>query len=77
MKGESVWILGGEEIYRQCIPIANRLILTLVKGRPRGDTFFPDCWCSYFTPKKILHRQEIDSEHEYAFDILECEKKAV
>ena len=47
MKGDSVWILGGEDIYRQAIPLANRLILTLVKCRPRGDTFFPDFWRSY------------------------------
>ena len=47
MKGDSVWILGGEDIYRQAIPVANHLILTLVKCRPRGDTFFPDFWRSY------------------------------
>jgi dihydrofolate reductase len=74
MNGDSVWILGGEDIYRQAIPIANRLILTLVKCRPRGDTFFPDFWRSYFTPSKLIHRQEVDSEHEFAFDIIECER---
>ena len=54
MKGDSVWILGGEEIYRQAIPIANRLLLTLVKCRPQGDTFFPDLWRSYVVIIRIF-----------------------
>lgn len=36
-----VFIGGGGEIYRQMLPEADRLELTLVEGSHEGDTFFP------------------------------------
>ena len=38
---ERVFIGGGAEIYRQFIPLADRMELTLVEGHYEGDTFFP------------------------------------
>ena len=39
---EAVFIIGGGEIYKQFLPIAQRLILTIVeKSFPNADTFFP------------------------------------
>lgn len=41
-RGEEVFILGGESIYRQAIPLADRLFLTQINVlRPDADTFFP------------------------------------
>ena len=39
--GKPVWIAGGAEVYRQMLPLCDELLLTCVKGRPEGDTFFP------------------------------------
>ena len=36
-----VMIIGGGEIYRQCLPFANRLYLSIVDGDFEGDAFFP------------------------------------
>lgn len=36
-----VWIIGGAEVYRQFMPIASRIELTLVDGQHTGDTYFP------------------------------------
>jgi len=36
-----VFIGGGESIYRQFLPEADRLELTLVEGEYEGDTYFP------------------------------------
>lgn len=36
-----VFISGGGEIYRQFLPQADRLELTLIEGPYEGDTFFP------------------------------------
>jgi dihydrofolate reductase len=33
---------GGGEVYRQTIHIAQRMVLSYVKGSFQGDTFFPD-----------------------------------
>ncbi len=42
LAGEArVFIGGGEAIYRQFLPRADRLELTLVEGRYEGDTHFP------------------------------------
>lgn len=40
---EHVYVIGGAEIYRQALPIADELELTLVHDTPAAaDTFFPD-----------------------------------
>ena len=38
---ERVFIGGGAGVYRQFIPLADRMELTLVEGHYEGDTFFP------------------------------------
>src|SRR5687768_9857959 len=38
---EEVFVIGGEEIFRQALPIADRLYLTRVHYAFEGDTFFP------------------------------------
>lgn len=38
---DEVMIIGGGDLYRQALPIANRMILTFVEGEVEGDTFFP------------------------------------
>jgi dihydrofolate reductase len=39
---DTVFIIGGAEVYRQALPIADVLHLTHVHQRPDGDTHFPD-----------------------------------
>jgi len=38
---EEVMVIGGEEIFRAALPMANRVYLTLVHASPPGDTRFP------------------------------------
>jgi len=37
-----VMIIGGADIYRQCLPLASRLYLTEIGLETTGDAFFPD-----------------------------------
>jgi len=37
-----VFVVGGAEVYRQALPLAERLMLTEVDQSPEGDTFFPE-----------------------------------
>jgi len=37
---EEVFVVGGAEIYRLAMPLADRIHLTLVHARPEGDAFF-------------------------------------
>jgi len=39
---EKVFICGGEAIYKQAMPLANKLDLTLIPGQYDGDTYFPE-----------------------------------
>jgi len=39
---DAVCILGGGQIYRQTLPLADRIHITYVDSEPDGDTRFPD-----------------------------------
>lgn len=42
-KDEHVYVIGGAEIYRQALPFANELEMTLIHDTPeQADTFFPE-----------------------------------
>jgi dihydrofolate reductase len=38
----TVFVIGGEQIYRQAMPLANRLEITEVALEPEGDAWFPE-----------------------------------
>ena len=38
----TVFVIGGGEVFRQALPIADGLHLTIVDGEHEGDTFFPE-----------------------------------
>lgn len=66
---EEVFVIGGGTIYKQMLPFADRLYLTLVDDEPEGDTFFPDY--SEFT--KEIDREE-HPEHNPPFTFLTLER---
>jgi dihydrofolate reductase len=39
---QEVFIVGGAEIYRQSLPLTNRIYLTIVHKQFEGDSFFPE-----------------------------------
>ena len=49
-----VFIAGGGEIYRQSLPLADRMYITIIDHDFEGDTFFPE-----FSVKKWKISQEI------------------
>ena len=43
MAGGNAFIIGGEQIYRQALPFADKLFLTKIHAEfPDADTFFPE-----------------------------------
>jgi dihydrofolate reductase len=46
---EKIFIIGGEAIYKQALPLANKIELTLIKGAYEGDTFFPEIDPTYWS----------------------------
>jgi len=49
---EKIFICGGESIYTQVLPLANKIELTLIPGLYEGDTFFPEIDTLYWTKTK-------------------------
>ena len=50
-----VWICGGQAIYEEAMPLAERLCLTLIDAEYEGDVFFP-AWEDQF-PNEISRRE--------------------
>jgi len=70
LAGETVpvWIMGGEQIYRESLPHWRRLYLTLIEAEYDGDTFFPD-WTERFVQQLCCKRSEKDGLR-YSFLVL-------
>lgn len=66
--GEEVFIIGGSEIFKQTISLADKIYLTLVKGDFHCDTFFPD----YSDFRKVISSKKSKSgEYDFEFRVLE------
>lgn len=71
--GGEVFIIGGAEIYRQAMPIADRFYLTVVHHDYGGDTYFPEWdgvqWKSAHGAWELVDQQsfECGEKFEYPF----------
>jgi dihydrofolate reductase len=63
-----VFILGGAEVFREALPIADRLHLTLVHADVEGDVLFPKFDLSRWTLLEDRFHPA-DDRHEHAFSI--------
>ena len=59
-----IFIIGGGEIYRQALPICDKLYLTVVHESIDGDAFFPD-YSEFNTV--VEERESSDENHTYTF----------
>lgn len=72
---DRVFVIGGEEIYRLCIPLASRMFISHVDAAVEGgDAFFPD-----FDPGEyhVIDKElfSADEKNEYDFRFIEYAKK--
>lgn len=70
---EDIYIIGGESIYRQTLPLADRLCLTEIADIPEGaDAFFPeyDGW-----KETVREDHDTDEKHHYRYSFVDYEKK--
>ena len=66
---DEIFVFGGEQIFREALPTADRLYLTLIeKTDSDADAFFPE----YPAFKKIISREEhLQSDIPYTYVVLE------
>ena len=67
------FIIGGGEIYRMAINIADRIELTRVHANFEGDTFFPEIDMSKWKEVKIDKRKK-DKKNDYDFTFIRYDK---
>ena len=67
---EDIYIIGGASVYKQALPIADRLCLTEIDDTPaEADTFFPpyeDDWQESFRED-----HPVDEKHAYRYSFVD------
>lgn len=72
---EEVFIIGGGMIYKQFLPLANRLYLTVVHKDFEADTFFPDInYDEWKEVSKEIFEASGGNDFGYSYLILERKK---
>jgi len=64
---EEVFIIGGGMIYKQFLPLTDKLYLTLVEGKYEADTYFPE-YEKMFT-QKIFEEKHDNGINKFKFTI--------
>jgi dihydrofolate reductase len=67
MPGE-IMICGGQRIYEETLPLAGRILLTLVHAEVPGDTWFPE-WRDQ-PWRETWRRESRDVNYRYTFSVL-------
>ena len=72
---ETIMVIGGAIVYRQCLALARRIHLTLVHAQIEGDTFF-DGWRDPGWRVTQSLRHEADAQHAWAYSFITLERSA-
>lgn len=68
--GEKVFIIGGEEIYKQAMPMVDRIYLTRVHADLKGDTFFKFDESEWQEIAREAHNADDNNQYNYEFIVL-------
>jgi dihydrofolate reductase len=64
-----IMICGGQRIYEETLPLADRLLLTLVHTEVEGDTWFPE-W-RQFSWRESWRKASADANYSYTISVLD------
>ncbi|WP_438483241.1 dihydrofolate reductase [Oleiharenicola lentus] len=64
-----IMVCGGQRIYEETLPLADRLLLTLVHAEICGDTYFPE-W-RHLAWRETWRKESADANYRYTFSTLE------
>jgi dihydrofolate reductase len=65
-RDDEIFVIGGAEIFREALPIADRLHLTVVDAEPDGDTWMPE-WHPGDWRETSAEAFEADDNHAHAY----------
>lgn len=68
-KEEEVFVIGGAEIFRELLPVVDRLYLTMIYEKFEGDTYFPNFSIDDF---KLVQKEKgiRDEKNPYDYEFL-------
>ena len=67
-----VFVVGGGEIYRVAMPIANRMYVTRVLAQIGGDTTFPEIdWGEWTRTESEVHSADEKNNYDFVFETWE------
>jgi dihydrofolate reductase len=69
-----IFVIGGEAIFREVLPLAGRVYLTLVHTVIEGDVFFPPLDPGQWAQVSCVSH-EADEKHPYGFDMMVLERR--
>ena len=72
--GMEVMIIGGGQLYRQALALADRMILTRVDCEPEADTWFPE-WDEAGWEQLSARSEFPDEKNPYAYTVVEWIRK--
>jgi dihydrofolate reductase len=70
---DEIIVAGGSDIYAQAMPLADRLVLTLVHDRPEGDAVFPEIDNAVWHEVQRVEHQRA-AEDDAAFAIVDLRR---
>jgi dihydrofolate reductase len=71
----TLMVIGGSELYRQCLPLARRIHLTLIHTRIEdGDTYFAG-WRAAEWHESSRERHAADEKNKYAYSFITLDRE--
>lgn len=75
ISNDEIFIIGGGEIYRQALPLVDKIYLTRVNHTFEADTFFPEFNAEDWEETSRTHHPA-DDRHPFDFAFLVLERKS-
>jgi dihydrofolate reductase len=74
--GPEVMIIGGGQLYAEALPLADRMVLTLVDCAPAADTWFPE-WDPAEWDEAGAREEAADADNPHAYRVVDLRRLAV
>lgn len=68
---ESVWIIGGAQVYETATPFANEIICTFVDDEEEGDVYLSEGLFGGFVQGAVLQTVDVDEDNDKGYSIVQ------
>jgi len=72
---DEIMVIGGGQLYELALPLAQRLILTMIEIEPQADTWFPE-WAQEQWQQTAEQHFEVDDSNALVYRIVELTRIA-